>query len=150
MTDLRQHIVAEARSWIGTPFRHRAMVKGAGVDCACLALAVYSAAGAIAHEEPPVYARDWMLHKDSDLARNIFARLAVAVARADLLPADLMLLKVRGAYGHFAIITQANPLAVIHATPAYRFVVEERVAGAAFFDRGLRDAPLFGRVKALA
>jgi cell wall-associated NlpC family hydrolase len=32
----REEIVAEARSWIGTPYLHQARVKGVGVDCAGL------------------------------------------------------------------------------------------------------------------
>jgi len=31
--DLRKQIVEEAHSWLGTPYHHFAMVKGAGVDC---------------------------------------------------------------------------------------------------------------------
>ena len=30
----RDDIVAEARSWLGTPFRHQGRIKGVGVDCA--------------------------------------------------------------------------------------------------------------------
>ncbi|MDO6044547.1 hypothetical protein Q4P48_08410 [Neisseria gonorrhoeae] len=44
-TDLRARIVEEARSWLGTPYHHHAMVKGAGVDCAMLLVAVYGAVG---------------------------------------------------------------------------------------------------------
>jgi cell wall-associated NlpC family hydrolase len=29
----REELVSEARSWIGTPWHHRACVKGIGVDC---------------------------------------------------------------------------------------------------------------------
>jgi NlpC/P60 family putative phage cell wall peptidase len=37
---IRQQIVTEARSWIGTPFRHQARLKGVGVDCAGLLIGV--------------------------------------------------------------------------------------------------------------
>lgn len=36
----RLNIVAEARSWVGTPFRHQARVKGHAVDCANLIIGV--------------------------------------------------------------------------------------------------------------
>jgi cell wall-associated NlpC family hydrolase len=42
---LRAMVVEEARSWAGTPFRHQARVKGVGVDCAQLVIAVGEAAG---------------------------------------------------------------------------------------------------------
>jgi cell wall-associated NlpC family hydrolase len=31
---IRAAVVAEARSWLGTPFHHQGRVKAAGVDCA--------------------------------------------------------------------------------------------------------------------
>ena len=35
MTDaLRERVVAEALSWLGTPYAHRQRLKGVGVDCA--------------------------------------------------------------------------------------------------------------------
>ena len=37
----RAAVVAEARSWIGTPYHHAADVKGHGVDCAMLLIRVY-------------------------------------------------------------------------------------------------------------
>lgn len=42
---LRDAIVAEARSWIGTPFHHQQRKKGHGVDCAQLVASVGAALG---------------------------------------------------------------------------------------------------------
>ena len=43
--ELRLAIVSEAQSWVDakTPFHHRAAVKGAGVDCACIIAESYNA-----------------------------------------------------------------------------------------------------------
>lgn len=41
-------LIMEARTWVGTPFRHQGRVKGVGVDCANLVLAVGEAAGVMA------------------------------------------------------------------------------------------------------
>ena len=38
--DLRARIVAEAMTWLGTPYHHRGKLKGIGVDCAQLPLCV--------------------------------------------------------------------------------------------------------------
>jgi cell wall-associated NlpC family hydrolase len=38
--DERAAVVAEARTWIKTPWRHMADIKGAGVDCAMLLVRV--------------------------------------------------------------------------------------------------------------
>lgn len=48
MSVSRAAIVAEARSWLGTPWQHQARVKGAGVDCAGLVIGVARALGIVA------------------------------------------------------------------------------------------------------
>lgn len=66
-TDLRARIVEEARSWLGTPYHHHAMVKGAGVDCAMLLVAVYGAVGLLPEGfDPRPYPQDWHLHRDCE------------------------------------------------------------------------------------
>lgn len=47
-------VVAEARRWLGTPYRHRAALRGVGCDCLGLLRGVFGVAG-----ELPVYAADW-------------------------------------------------------------------------------------------
>ena len=65
--DLRQRIVEEARSWLGTPYHHQAMVKRAGVDCAMILVAVYRSVGLIpAGFDPRPYPQDWHLHRDAE------------------------------------------------------------------------------------
>lgn len=70
----REQVIAEARSWLRTPFHHRQRVKGLGVDCAGLIAAVYEATGAIPAVELPEYTRDWFLHckrEDSTLYADL-------------------------------------------------------------------------------
>lgn len=43
---MKNKVIKEARSWIGTPFRHQARCKGAGVDCLGLVVESYRKAGA--------------------------------------------------------------------------------------------------------
>jgi NlpC/P60 family putative phage cell wall peptidase len=62
----RAAVVAEAESWIGTPFHHAARVKGGGVDCLMLLAEVYERAGVAPHIEPPFYVPDWHLHRDAE------------------------------------------------------------------------------------
>ena len=56
---LRGLIVAEARSWIGTPYRHQASVKGAGCDCLGLVRGVWRALYGKEPETLPPYSADW-------------------------------------------------------------------------------------------
>ena len=48
----REAVVAEARTWIGTPWIHMAAIKGAGVDCAMLLARVYIEVGLVAEFDP--------------------------------------------------------------------------------------------------
>ena len=59
MTPTRTSIVAEARSWIGTPYRHQASLKGVGCDCLGLVRGVWRAVIGDEPERAPAYARDW-------------------------------------------------------------------------------------------
>ncbi len=52
-------IVTEARSWIGTPYRHQASLKGVGCDCLGLVRGVWRRFHGAEPEALPSYAPDW-------------------------------------------------------------------------------------------
>ena len=56
---LRARIVAEALSWVGTPYRDQASCKGAGCDCLGLVRGVWRAVIGPEPEAMPPYSRDW-------------------------------------------------------------------------------------------
>jgi NlpC/P60 family putative phage cell wall peptidase len=58
-TVTREEIVAEVRSWIGTPYRHQASLKGVGCDCLGLIRGVWRAVLGEEPEEPTPYTPDW-------------------------------------------------------------------------------------------
>lgn len=51
--------VAEARRWIGTPYRHQASARGAGTDCLGLLRGVWRALYGCEPEMIPAYTPDW-------------------------------------------------------------------------------------------
>jgi len=59
MIPSQAHIVAEARSWIGTPYVHQASCKGAGADCLGLVRGVWRAVLGEEPESVPPYSPDW-------------------------------------------------------------------------------------------
>ena len=63
----RAAVIAEARTWIGTPFHDVACVKGAGVDCAHFVHAAYTGAGIFEDLGIERYDPQWFLHRDEDL-----------------------------------------------------------------------------------
>lgn len=66
---IREAVVREARSWLGTPFRDHARVKGAGVDCVTLLQEVYPAAGVDVGwlRRGGFYPAQWHLHLKKEL-----------------------------------------------------------------------------------
>ena len=52
-------VVAEARRWIGTPYRHQASLIGVGCDCLGLVRGVWRALVGPEPEEVPAYTPDW-------------------------------------------------------------------------------------------
>jgi NlpC/P60 family putative phage cell wall peptidase len=52
-------IVAAARTWIGTPYRHQASLKGVGCDCLGLLRGIWREVMGAEPELPPPYAPDW-------------------------------------------------------------------------------------------
>jgi cell wall-associated NlpC family hydrolase len=68
-------VVAAAWSWLGTPFHHDARMKGVGVDCGNLLIAVYLEAGVL--REAPQYAPPppgWHLHHADERYLRLIAR----------------------------------------------------------------------------
>jgi NlpC/P60 family putative phage cell wall peptidase len=112
----REAVVAEARSWLRTPYHHLARVKGAGVDCAQLPLAVYEAAGVIPHQEA-AYAPQWHMHHEEELYVAFVERFAVEIAEAQVQPGDFAIWKFGKTFSHGAIVI--DPPRVIHAWLGY-------------------------------
>ena len=56
---MREAIVAEARTWLGTPYRHQASLKGVGADCLGLVRGVWRAVISEEPESAPPYTPDW-------------------------------------------------------------------------------------------
>ncbi len=122
----RAEIIAEARSWRGTPFRHQASVKGEGCDCLGLIRGVWR--GVIGREPQalPPYGADWSDLTGDDLLLAAMQRhlseLAISTAR----PGDVLLFRMAtGAPArHCAIIS--SPHAILHAYWGHA-VVETRL-----------------------
>lgn len=53
-----ERILAEARTWLGTPFLHGASLKGKGCDCVGFVVGVWRACGYELPDIPP-YTSDW-------------------------------------------------------------------------------------------
>lgn len=111
----RSHIIAEARSWIGTPYLHQASLKGVGCDCLGLIRGVWRLLYGDEPERTPPYARDWAeVAANEPLAEAGFRHL-VAIDASDIVPGDVLLFRWRaGMVAKHAAIVSA-PDTMIHA-----------------------------------
>lgn len=121
----RAAVVAEARSWLGTPYHNCADIKGAGVDCGMLIVRVFVDTGLCAPFDPRPYPPDWHLHRTEERYLGfVFDRLCEVPAP---LPGDVIVVRIGRCYAHGGIVTKAAPLTVIHAFFGARAVIEEEV-----------------------
>jgi cell wall-associated NlpC family hydrolase len=101
----RQRVIAEAETWLGTPFHFGARVKGAGVDCAQFIAAVFEACGIFRAEEWGFFGKDWHLNTDEDHYRYRLVRHASELPVSDAVrPGDVALVKVGRAFSHGGIV----------------------------------------------
>lgn len=125
---LRAAIVAEAKTWLKTPYHHKACVKGEGVDCAQILKAVFVAVGLIDDFDAGDYPPDWMMHRSEDRFRDYVRRHADQISADEILPGDVALYRVGKCFAHGAIIVDW-PL-IIHAdSRSHSVVYDEGNAG---------------------
>ena len=130
----REGIVAEALSWLGTPYAHRQRLKGVGVDCAQLPFAVYRACGLLGEGELDPYPAQGHLHRGEELYVDEVVRLGgreVASAR----PGDLLLWRYGRTFSHGGLVLEGGR--VIHARRGRGVVVDDIAR-----DEELRSRPV--------
>ncbi len=121
----RDRVVAEARTWLGTPYHHAADVKGHGVDCAMILIRVYCDLGIVDKFDPRPYTRDWFLHRDEERYLGHLFKRSKEVREPGL--GDIVVFQMGRCYAHAGIVSRLDPLSIIHAfAPASR-VVEDIV-----------------------
>jgi NlpC/P60 family putative phage cell wall peptidase len=114
-TIARTRIVAEARAWIGTPYRHQASLKGIGCDCLGLVRGVWRALYGEEPETAPPYAPDWAEAARAEPLAQAALRHLEPVDLAAFAAGDVLLFRWRAglAAKHAAIVTV--PASMVHA-----------------------------------
>jgi NlpC/P60 family putative phage cell wall peptidase len=115
MSLTRAQIIAEARSWIGTPYRHQASLKGVGCDCLGLVRGVWRELIGAEPERAPPYAPDWAEASGDESLAQAATRHLIAVPIDSFAPADVVLFRWRTHLPakHAAIVTA--PDLMVHA-----------------------------------
>nr|WP_295235665.1 NlpC/P60 family protein [uncultured Brevundimonas sp.] len=103
-------VVAAARSWLGTPYRHQASVKGVGADCLGLVRGVWRE---VVGEEPevlPAYSADWAEVGGRETLLDAAGRWMRPVAVDQMRPGDVLLFRMSpgAAVKHCAILSDVG------------------------------------------
>lgn len=125
--EMRDAIVKEALSWVGTPFHGGARIKKlagekGGVDCAQFVAGVYLAVGATPQFETPNYVDQWFMHQTEERLRDFVLQFGKQIAEEHAKAGDLVLYKIGRAFAHAAIIVDW-PNEIVHAHLLSRMVV---------------------------
>jgi NlpC/P60 family putative phage cell wall peptidase len=130
----RAAIVAAARGWIGTPYRHQASLKGVGCDCLGLLRGIWRELLGDEPERAPAYSRDWAEASGREALLAAAGRHLVPIGPGSWQAGDVLLFRWRGHLPakHCAIATGEGTMVHAHEGAA---VAE--VAIAPWWDRHL-------------
>ncbi len=90
----RRAILAAARAWIGTPYRHQASVKGAGADCLGLVRGVWREIYGAEPEAAPAYTPDWAERIGEETLLDAARRHMIEIVLGDAAPGDVILFRM--------------------------------------------------------
>ena len=116
----RAAIVAEARAWIGTPYRHQASLKGVGCDCLGLVRGVWRAVIGEEPERAPPYAPDWAEAAANEPLAEAASRHLIAIGIKQFAPGDVLLFRWRAglAAKHAALVATDSTMVHAHGDAA--------------------------------
>ena len=118
MSGLREAALAEAMTWIGTPYQHQASAKDLGCDCLGLVRGIWRA---LYGEEPqavPPYRADWAEVSRHESLLDAARRWLVEIPIETACPGDVVLFRMspEAAVKHCAVISDAGPPGrIVHA-----------------------------------
>ncbi|MFC7399693.1 NlpC/P60 family protein [Chelatococcus sp. GCM10030263] len=116
----RREVVAAARAWCGTPYRHQASRRGIGTDCLGLVRGLCRDLFGCEPEAPPPYAPDWAEAGRREMLAEGLGRHFGAIDPAAFGAGDVLLFRWRAHLpaGHLGIATGAGRMVHAHAGAA--------------------------------
>lgn len=91
----RAAIIAAARGWIGTPYRHQASLRGIGADCLGLVRGVWREVMGDEPETPPAYRAGWAEEGQGEAMAEAARRHLIEIPPTEYLPGDVLLFRWR-------------------------------------------------------
>lgn len=114
--DFRTAILAEAKLWLGTPYKNTGRMRGVGANCAQLLYGIYKGAGILPPDapEPRWYSSQLHVHqKEERLIEYIKSYGGIEIEQAEVKPADVIVFHTGKSHGHAAIVVDF-PGTMIH------------------------------------
>lgn len=107
MSATEDAIVAAARGWLGTPYRHQASLKGQGADCLGLVRGVWRETVGEEPETAPAYSADWAEVGGEETLMAAAGRWLVERPVDAMRPGDVLLFRMeeRAPVKHCAILS---------------------------------------------
>jgi len=90
---LRDQALAQARSWIGTPYRHQASTKKHGADCLGLVRGVWRALYGAEPEPLPPYSAEWAERGGAETLLLAARRRLTEITPGAAQPGDVLLFR---------------------------------------------------------
>ena len=112
------HIIAAARGWIGTPYRHQASVKGAGTDCLGLLRGIWRELYGEEPESVPPYSQDWAETTNQETLHAALHRHLREIPLGEIEAGDIALFRMgaRAPAKHCGVVGEKDGrLTLIHA-----------------------------------
>lgn len=110
MTGRGGEVVAIARGWLGTPYRHQASTLGAGSDCLGLIRGVWRGLYGQEPEAVPAYSMDWSEPQGEERLWQAARRHLIESAQGPLAPGEVLLFRMRGSSvaKHLGIVSEVG------------------------------------------
>jgi NlpC/P60 family putative phage cell wall peptidase len=94
MSVSRKTIVAAAQDWLGTPYHHRASLKGVGCDCIGLIRGLWRELYGQEPESPGAYTADWAEATGNEALLAAAGRHLKQISTAAIGPGDILIFRV--------------------------------------------------------
>lgn len=115
-------LVAEAYTWLGTPFRANAAFKGSGVCCHLFVAEVFMAIGAVARQDFPTADPNHSISQTESLIEPFMASMpGFAEVEGPTLTGDILGFKIGGCTHHLAIVLRGEEM--IHAVRCHGVMI---------------------------
>jgi cell wall-associated NlpC family hydrolase len=115
--EFRKAITDEALTWVGTPYKQCACIKGVGVNCAMFLWGVAQGAGILpADAQPPRWYTPQLATHSREERLIDYVKSYGAIEVEIPQPGDIVLYKTGKSHGHAAIVLDW-PTKIIHALP---------------------------------